>query len=153
MLIVVIRICFWLNARVSLFLLVMGFVTHQGPAQIIVLTPLLMLTLTWSFMCKLLINERSELSHNMKREAFLQWYGLCDWLPAGCCWDCNWCFKFYTEEFRSCQIAYCSSNWYNIYVSVETKYPAIHQSLDVWHKSKKLKKAFGKVHNVPLMLC
>ena len=28
-----------------------------------------------------------------------------------------------------------------ICVSVETKYPAVHHSLDVWHKSKKLKKA------------
>ena len=32
-----------------------------------------------------------------------------------------------------------------ICVSVETNYPAVHHSLDVWHKSKKLKKALGEV--------
>ena len=87
MLIVVIRISFWLNARVSLFLPVMGVVTHQGPVQNTVLTPLLILTPTWSSMCKLLINKRSDLSYLMwnKKRSCVVWlfWLITSWMLRG----------------------------------------------------------------------
>ena len=39
-------------------------------------------------------------------------------------------------------------NFILIIISIATKYPMIQHSLDIWYKSKKLKKALGEVDNL-----